>query len=80
MQVHYVSHERKFRGHLKKSRAKSPFFMGHGKPCMCMDLFLSSNLKKGQDFCPRGHGYKTIESFTCSTQPSAHEIYSAHNR
>ena len=29
---HYVSHERKFRGHLKKSRAKSPFFEGHGKP------------------------------------------------
>ena len=25
---HYVSHERKFRGHLKKSRAKSSFFEG----------------------------------------------------
>ena len=31
---HYVSRERKFRGHLKKSRAKSPFFEGQGKPCM----------------------------------------------
>ena len=31
---HYVSHERKFRGHLKKSRAKSPFYIeGQGKPC-----------------------------------------------
>ena len=29
---HYVSHERKFRGHLKKLRAKSPFFEGQGKP------------------------------------------------
>ena len=29
---HYVSHERKFRGHLKKSRAKSPFFEEQGKP------------------------------------------------
>ena len=31
---HYVSHEhdeRKFRGHLKKSRAESPFFEGQGK-------------------------------------------------
>ena len=27
---HCVSHERKFRGHLKKSRAKSPFFEGQG--------------------------------------------------
>ena len=40
---HYVSHERKFRGHLKKSRAKSPFFEGQGKPC-CM-LFTSHNIK-----------------------------------
>ena len=31
---HYVSHEREFRGHLKKSRAKSPFFEGQGKPCV----------------------------------------------
>ena len=30
---HYVSHERTFRGHLKKSRAKSPFFEAQGKPC-----------------------------------------------
>ena len=30
---HYFSHETKFRGHLKKSRAKSPFFEGQGKPC-----------------------------------------------
>ena len=30
----YVSHDRKFRGHLKKSRAKSPFFEGQGKPCI----------------------------------------------
>ena len=29
---HYVSHERKLRGHLKKSQAKSPFFEGQGKP------------------------------------------------
>ena len=29
---HYDSYERKFRGHLKKSRAKSPFFEGQGKP------------------------------------------------
>ena len=29
---HYVSPERKFRGHLKKTRAKSPFFEGQGKP------------------------------------------------
>ena len=28
----YVSNERKFRGHLKKTRAKSPFFEGQGKP------------------------------------------------
>ena len=31
---HYVSHERKFSGHLKKSRAKSPFFEVQGKLCM----------------------------------------------
>ena len=30
---HHVSHERKFRGNLKQSRAKSPFFEGQGKPC-----------------------------------------------
>ena len=35
---HYVSHERKFRGHLKKSRAKSPFFEGQGKPCLSIFL------------------------------------------
>ena len=29
---HFVSLERKFRGHLKKTRAKSPFFEGQGKP------------------------------------------------
>ena len=29
---HYVSYERTFRGHLKKSRAKSPFFEGQRKP------------------------------------------------
>ena len=29
---HYVSHERKFRGHLKKTQAKSLFFEGQGKP------------------------------------------------
>ena len=28
---HYVSHEKKFWGHLKKSRAKSPFFEEHSQ-------------------------------------------------
>ena len=32
---HYVSHDGKFRGHLKKSQAKSPFFEGQGKPWAC---------------------------------------------
>ena len=36
---HYVSHERRFRGHLKKSRAKSPFFEGQGKPCLLYYIF-----------------------------------------
>ena len=29
---HYVSHERKVRGHLKKSRAKSPFLRDRENP------------------------------------------------
>ena len=34
---HYVPLESKFRGHLKQKRAKSPFFEGQGKPCLCND-------------------------------------------
>ena len=38
---HYVSHERRFRGHLNKSRAKSPFFEGQGKPCFAVSKQIS---------------------------------------
>ena len=39
---HYVSHERTFRGHLKKSRAKSPFFEGQ----MYKHTFICHNLSQ----------------------------------
>ena len=46
---HFVSHERKFRGHLKKSWAKSSFFEGQGKPCLMKNwkefLLLSSDYR-----------------------------------
>ena len=48
---HYVSNERKFGGHLKKSWAKSPFFEGHGKPCPSPKNGHGKGIKKMVFYC-----------------------------